>query len=343
MVDALAWRGYKAGQTASTLGLDGSAMYALTSDDTEAINAFNEKTKGALYEMLAADLTIPEEKKTTVMYDADQKSVVNGAYAAMSSEEIATSGIDFACLVDNPKFYTSARDNGANIESNTVKGWLVEKYDGYGLHLNGDAATDARPVVNTKINAYAGGAAYKFYQVIENAPVGVYDVYIQTRTALMNTQPDPEGGIGVFNAMNDETGVWDKYIFAQVNDEDPIMVPFSAGGNWGGYPTVVKNVEVPEGAQLTIGVVEQYVSGKACDHDYAATGAWNTNTTATDARLYFVAPLDGYDYAQAATAIETVEAIKAAQGGAIYNIAGQRVNAGYKGIVIKNGKKYLNK
>lgn len=43
-----------------------------------------------------------------------------------------------------------------------------------------------------------------------------------------------------------------------------------------------------------------------------------------------------------ATAINGVDA-KSAQEGAIYNVAGQKVNAAYKGIVIKNGKKYLNK
>ena len=43
-----------------------------------------------------------------------------------------------------------------------------------------------------------------------------------------------------------------------------------------------------------------------------------------------------------ATAIKTI-AVDAAESAAIYNLSGQRVNATYKGIVIKNGKKYLNK
>ncbi len=39
-----------------------------------------------------------------------------------------------------------------------------------------------------------------------------------------------------------------------------------------------------------------------------------------------------------------ISAIKAdSQNGAIYNIAGQKVNAGYKGLVIKNGKKFVVK
>ena len=45
-----------------------------------------------------------------------------------------------------------------------------------------------------------------------------------------------------------------------------------------------------------------------------------------------------------ATGIEAAEAIGAEEDGApVYNVAGQRVQKGYKGIVIKNGKKYLSK
>lgn len=43
-----------------------------------------------------------------------------------------------------------------------------------------------------------------------------------------------------------------------------------------------------------------------------------------------------------ATGIHTIEAASAANA-AMYNLAGQRVDKAYKGIVIVNGKKYLNK
>ena len=43
-----------------------------------------------------------------------------------------------------------------------------------------------------------------------------------------------------------------------------------------------------------------------------------------------------------ATAIKTVKAAKKFEG-AIYNLAGQKVNASYKGVVIKDGKKYIQK
>ena len=42
-----------------------------------------------------------------------------------------------------------------------------------------------------------------------------------------------------------------------------------------------------------------------------------------------------------AEAIQSVKTVKA--DGAIYNLAGQKVNASYKGVVIMNGKKYFQK
>ncbi|MBQ6200862.1 MAG: leucine-rich repeat protein [Prevotella sp.] len=50
--------------------------------------------------------------------------------------------------------------------------------------------------------------------------------------------------------------------------------------------------------------------------------------------------LDGSE--EEATAIQTVKKANAEKG-AIYNLAGQKVNAAYKGVVIKDGKKYIQK
>ena len=44
-----------------------------------------------------------------------------------------------------------------------------------------------------------------------------------------------------------------------------------------------------------------------------------------------------------ATAIQGAKVVTVAGNGAIYNLAGQKVNASYKGIVIKDGKKYIQK
>jgi hypothetical protein len=44
-----------------------------------------------------------------------------------------------------------------------------------------------------------------------------------------------------------------------------------------------------------------------------------------------------------ATGIAALEAADAVESGVMYNLAGQQVNAAYKGIVIKNGKKFIIK
>ena len=43
------------------------------------------------------------------------------------------------------------------------------------------------------------------------------------------------------------------------------------------------------------------------------------------------------------TGITAAEAAEAEEDGVLYNVNGQVVNADYKGIVIKNGKKFFNK
>lgn len=43
------------------------------------------------------------------------------------------------------------------------------------------------------------------------------------------------------------------------------------------------------------------------------------------------------------TGISNVEASASAKSSILYNLAGQQVSESYKGIVVKNGKKYLNK
>lgn len=344
--DVLTWRGYKAWQTAQTLGLtedaDVNAMLELVSDDDAKIAVANTAVTAALYDILATNGTMPaDELKTTVNYES-QKVVVDGVYVDKTADDVATSGIDLTSLIKNPKFYTFATDFGATIQTGTVPGWEVSLYEGGAPHLSGTAATAENPAVNSVVNAYGGGAEYQVFQTIENVPVGVYDVYFASRTAIKN-QPDVEGIVGVFNDKN-EDGLWDKYIFAQVNDGDSIIVPFSAGSSWSGHPTVIPGVKVDqEGAKLTIGFVEHLVSGNASGHDYSPTTAWDTNTFAGDARLYFVSGVAGYDYVKAKndllTGIEAAKAAAEAEVIGIYSVSGAPVNALQPGI---NIVKYSN-
>jgi len=78
---------------------------------------------------------------------------------------------------------------------------------------------------------------------------------------------------------------------------------------------------------------------------------FGATTTLPDNTLYIVTdPVNAgdrlnvvwLDGSEEATAIQTVKKANAEKG-AIYNLAGQKVNASYKGVVIKDGKKYIQK
>ena len=64
-------------------------------------------------------------------------------------------------------------------------------------------------------------------------------------------------------------------------------------------------------------------------------------------KAFLVLPADakivGFDFDDEPTGIAEVAGSKEQVAGAIYNLAGVKVGADYKGIVIKNGKKFINK
>ena len=325
--------------------MDAANLLELTTDDREVIDEANIKTTIALYQLLAeSNGEIADELKTQGLWDGSM-IVEDGEYVATEADAVATEGIDLTGFIQNPHFYTFATNAGANLEDDTIFGWGCEQLKNVdeegnvtsqgSLHFSGDAATEAKPVSDVMINAYGAGGEYVFYQIIPSVPAGVYDIWIGSRTAS-STYGD--NIFEPFNAVNDETGIWDKYIFAQVDEEEPIMTPFAVG-SWGAHPTVIKNVTVKDGQALTIGVCEHYTSGKATKGG-EARDFWDTNTFADDARLYFVAPLAGFDYAAAAQElIDGVEDIatdarasRMAVG--VYTIAGQRTNAMQRGVNI---------
>ncbi len=69
---------------------------------------------------------------------------------------------------------------------------------------------------------------------------------------------------------------------------------------------------------------------------YAVTSYYPKANGAAAARIVWA------DGSEEATAIQAIEK-KVVNNGAIYNLAGQKVSASYKGVVIKDGKKYIQK
>ncbi len=71
------------------------------------------------------------------------------------------------------------------------------------------------------------------------------------------------------------------------------------------------------------------------------TIAFNLNQDKTLENNYYFDNIS-WEVEGAPTAIQKVQVVKA-ENGARYNLAGQKVDAAYKGIVIQNGKKFIQK
>lgn len=332
--ELLTWGIYKARQTYTKIGTDNESAFNAAvdavSDDREVADAINSANKLRVLEILAAG-TIPDEYLTKL----------NAQGQTLEEEgEVDFAGIELTGCIQNPKFYRVVGDNG-------VPGWtIVPGADDATLNIGYNVtASEENYVVDAQINIY-GNADYDFSQTVSNLPAGIYNVQIYTRTPLVDkTGVEGFDKIFYYNAQNDETGVWDKYVYAQ-GESEQVVEPYQ--GASGLTSTIIKGIEVNEDG-MVIGAHEHYVSGKAEKHeDNKPQSFWTGTTYVDDVHIYLVAPLPGYDYAKAAedmaTSIENIEAAPAAKkANAIYNLAGQRVDASYKGIVIKNGKKVLVK
>ena len=79
------------------------------------------------------------------------------------------------------------------------------------------------------------------------------------------------------------------------------------------------------------------VSDLVAGAKYTLTGMGSVYNTSN--QLYLIS----FDKTADPTGINAVEAAKTLQNGAIYNVAGQQVTKSYKGLVIKNGKKVVQK
>lgn len=311
--DRLTWRLYKATQTAGMLadrdeegniigGYNADVVnlgFEATTDDYALADCINESNMYRLYEILVANGgAIDDKYKTTLVNDQDET-------------EVMAEGVEFTGLIKNPKFYTVYNN------SDKFPGWVIEG----NLGFNGATPTAQVPVQDVMANTYRG--CYRLSQVVENVPVGIYDIELDCRTSAG------------MNGVNDETGIPDKYIWVSVAEGDTVRLAF-AEGSWGTHTRVIKNVTVKDG-QFSFGAAEMYTSGKNNTID-EGTGEekvvdWDTNTFIDNARLFFVAPVDGYDYA---TAVETLrqDVELNAVSREVFTLSGLRLSQLQRGINI---------
>lgn len=293
-VDALTYRLMKAVETANNIKTDAPSLIldaeSAIFDDDRAADYLNDANKATIYQILAENAEIPAEMKDTLRSLTETEA--SGAY------RILATGIEVTGYVKNPNIYSYLTNGTDTMTTENTPGW---SFDGY-IHTTGEdyyLASDIKPVADTRINGYRN--MYSAYQRISNLPVGVYDISMETRTAT--------GKIGV----NDSTGRPDMFFWVSTAEGDTLVTAFGEAAmdytlGWGGVPVSIRNVKVEEGTVLSFGVTEAYTSGKSLNDDGTDQGSWDTNTYADDVRLYFTAPLEGYDYSQAANSITEVEA-----------------------------------
>jgi len=122
-----------------------------------------------------------------------------------------------------------------------------------------------------------------------------------------------------FNAANDETVTTDRKCFVNVS-----------GKTYGTEDITATNEDGTPGNVITFGLKGEEGGSIFTFQKYSGTG--NILISSIKFIPYFDDP----------TGISDVKAA-AAQNGAVYNLAGQKVNAAFKGLVIKNGKKVVMK
>jgi hypothetical protein len=97
---------------------------------------------------------------------------------------------------------------------------------------------------------------------------------------------------------------------------------------------------IKDANEYTIKDVQWYLKDDGLD----AGKTYENLINASGTENFFVkigAGTDPYKYGTNPSGIENVNAKKAKASTAIYNLAGQRVDNGFKGIVIKDGKKFV--
>lgn len=338
-VDALTYRLTKFATTAERLGAEPASLITdaqnALDDDDDLAASLAYHSRQTLYKILGETGKIADEMKDTLYSETETDETTATGYKVLAS------GVDLTGFVKNPNFYSYITVDGDSVDSENTPGWDVVEGK-VTVTVDGSwNATEDKAVADNRLHGLK--MEYKICQTLTGLPVGIYDVLFDTRTF--------KNANAYFNAVNDETGVPDKYIWAVTSDapNDTIRVMFVGGdiqydGKWGGFPTVIPDITVKEGTELTIGIAEKYVSGKNfCLKDESGNwydagpeagdqGNWDTQTMADDARLFFKAPLEGYDYAKAYA--DNIDDVKVAEAVSYeyYTVDGMKLERPMKGV-----------
>ena len=123
-----------------------------------------------------------------------------------------------------------------------------------------------------------------------------------------------------FGTVEDEATLWVKEEGGEWNQITITYPTLPESGNWSDFETQTVDLTPYAGKKIKIGF--KYTSTEE------AAGTWE---------------IKNISITGLATGINKVETDTEDANAPVYNLSGQRVNDSYKGIVIKNGKKYINR
>ena len=204
--------------------------------------------------------------------------------------------------------------DGENIYNNPLR-----VYDGY-YYINGTSSINAGLIVKSKTNdpveVIFGDADSK--QSIQNAGGGAFDGLLYNNTANNITGAQIVMEDYSFTLVDNS-----KKKYSELTDPNNAIVKIS-------NPAKTKNI--------------QYADFDPEAEPTAKIPAYGFFVLAKKVAASAPRQVIWLDDMGNVTAIEAVETVaEKTTNGAIYNIAGQKVDASYKGLVIKNGKKFIQK
>lgn len=277
-------------------------------DDDSVTDALMARTTKELYGKLKDNVNIFEKVDDSDPENPETKAV----------------SYDMTVFVKNPNIYKVLPT--LNYSAENVPGWTVTGSTGLWCGWNNSVKNIEGVAEDCAFTIYhAAGVAE---QTITNLPAGVYTIVVD---AARWDEVDPSGKTFAYYKTSAATPVEEG--------ADPIKevnYDGTADLSWHGqyvmnFENKFENVTITDG-QLTLGVnfasdEGQYFFDKV--------------------KIYLTGKAEGFDYAKAYSEVETgIETVKTAakvNDGVIYNLAGQKVGKSFKGLVIKNGKKFVVK
>ena len=243
---------------------------------------------------------------------------------------------DVTDLIVNPDFDPAKGDKSTGY----IEGWVTSAMNGYkqytvsynraGIELhqtiNGLKKGKYKVTVHTYYRAGYYNEEYDLWQASGDDATHLTTLYAQTsdkkyETKVMNlfegANPNKVGDESCYQYSSGDINGW----YAP-DGTTPTAAWFADGR----YLNTLAFTVPEDGGSVTIGLEKTEI----ISNDYEVVGAWN---------LYYLGN---------ATAIETLALQRGTlsstnEDGSTYNLAGQKVDSSYKGIIICDGKKYLNR